>query len=200
MINNISLYRKLITASKKSIVIGSYALLTSLLLLIICLLFYKFSFAGYFTDRIIFWLWTIETLYIIINYFNKKIIKFYIGFLISGILLSIIPMGIPFAAIILSTTGIGLQFKEQINDKYRFQITGYSIISKPDIEIIENKWIFEKDKVRTKDYPQINDSTSIGFYDFKKVKFISENDSIITLEIFGKGHRVIQNFKKNKFN
>jgi hypothetical protein len=197
---HISLYQKLTTISKKSIVIWSYALLTGLLLLIICLFFYKFSFAGYVSDRIIFWLWAIETLYIIINYFKKKIIKFYFGFLISGIVLSIIPMGLPFAAIILSATGIGLQFKEQINDKYRFQITGYSIISKPDIEIIENKWIFEKDKLRTKDYPQINDSTTIGYYDFKKVKFISENDSIITLEIFGKDHRVIKNFKKNKFN
>jgi hypothetical protein len=197
---HISLYQKLTTISKKSIVIWSYALLTGLLLLIICLFFYKFSFAGYVSDRIIFWLWAIETLYIIINYFKKKIIKFYFGFLISGIVLSIIPMGLPFAAIILSATGIGLQFKEQINDKYRFQITGYSIISKPDIEIIENKWIFEKDKLRTKDYPQINDSTTIGYYDFKKVKFISENDSIITLEIFGKNHRVIKNFKKNNFN
>jgi hypothetical protein len=195
-----SLYRKLTTVSKNSIVIWSYALLTGLLLLIISLLFYKFSFAGYFSDRIIFWLWAIETLYITINYFKKKIIKFYFGFLISGIVLSIIPMGLPFAAIILSTTGTGLLFKEQINDKYRFQITGYSIISQPDIEIIENKWIFEKDKLRTKDYPQINDSTIIGYYDFKKVKFISENDSIITLEIFGKDHRVIKNFKKNKFN
>jgi hypothetical protein len=197
---HISLYRKLTTVSKNSIVIWSYALLTGLLLLIICLLFYRFSFAGYFSDRIIFWLWAIETLYIILNYFKKKIIKFYFGFLISGIVVSIIPMGLPFAAIILSTTGIGLQFKEQINDKYRFQITGYSLLSHPNIEIIENKCFFEKDKLRTNDYPQINDSTSIGFYDFKKVKFISENDSIITLEIFGKGHRVIQKFKKNKFN
>lgn len=40
-------------------------------------------------------------------------------------------MGIPFAAIILSTTGIGLQFKEKISDKYRFQITGYSLLSHP---------------------------------------------------------------------
>ena len=96
-------------------------IIISLLLLanVIGDLVYKFSIAEYWSNRILFWLWFFGTCYILIIYWKKLVTKIYFGILISGIILSILSMKIPFFTIMLSTTGGGLHFKKQITPAYR---------------------------------------------------------------------------------
>ncbi|WP_026977759.1 hypothetical protein [Flavobacterium tegetincola] len=110
--------------SNKQVIIVYIISLLLLLANVIGDALYKLSIAGYWSDRIMFWLWFFGTFYIIIKYWKKLATKIYFGILIAGIILSILPMAIPFFAIALSTTGGGLHFKKQITPAYRLQIVG----------------------------------------------------------------------------
>ncbi|WP_213278013.1 hypothetical protein [Chryseobacterium indologenes] len=81
--------------SNKNLVIA-YLAVTLVFLFGIVLSLNNYSFAGYYIDKIINWLWLLMTIFIIVRFWKKKVIKVYFGLLISGIILSILPMMIPF--------------------------------------------------------------------------------------------------------
>lgn len=146
---------------------------------------YRFSVAGYWNDRVLFWLWFFGTFYILVIYWKKLLTKIYLGVLVLGIVLSVLPMAIPFFAIVLSTTGGGLHFKKQITPKYRVQIVGYGVMGRPLMEIVKNKGLLEKRIAQTNSGVTVNDSTYIEIWEIKDAKYISETDSSISIQFFG---------------
>ncbi|TDG36452.1 hypothetical protein EZJ43_08005 [Pedobacter changchengzhani] len=146
---------------------------------------YKLSIAGYWSDRILFWMWFFSTIYIIKIFWKKVLTKIYFGLLITGIILSILPMMIPFFAIVLSTTGGGLHFKKQITPEYRLQIVGYGVMGRPLMELVENRGLIEKRVANTNQHVAINDSTRIAIWSIQDAKFISETDSSMTIQFSG---------------
>lgn len=136
---------------------------------------YKISFAGYYSDCVIFWACLVSFLATIFSFWKKIIAKIALGFFFLGVILSWVPMGIPFFAILLSTTPMGLKFNKNLNEKYRFQITGYSIMMGPMGTTIENKfWFFEKELSEKKHNNEI--------YGIKNIKFLSEDENFIYLK------------------
>ncbi len=145
-------------------------------------LFYQISVAGYWSDRILFWIWFVGTFYILKTYWKKLLTKVYFGLLIVGVILSILPMMVPFFAIFLSSTGKGVHLKKQITPEYRIQVVGYSIMGRPLLEIMNNKGLLEKRIANTNINVFINDSTEIRIWDIKEARFLNETDSSISIQ------------------
>ncbi|MEO5911337.1 MAG: hypothetical protein ABIP95_10640 [Pelobium sp.] len=143
---------------------------------------YQISVAGYWSDRILFWIWFFCTFFILIKFWKKLLTKIYFGLLVAGVILSILPMMVPFWAIVLSSTGQGVHLKKQITPEYRVQVVGYSIMGRPLIEVIKNKSLLEKRIANTNRNVFVNDSTEIRIWAIKDAKFISETDSSIAIQ------------------
>ena len=181
---------------KKNKLIYQYILVTFLLLLdFIATINSKISLAGYWSDRILFGVWFFLTIYTIKTYWKNKWAKGYFYTLLVLIVLSIIPMAIPFAGIVLSTTGLGLKYNKQISKNYRFEITQYGFMGRPIMSISENKIIFEKEILDCHNF-EVNDSVYIEPWEVKNVEFISEEDSIIFLKVYSENNKVKVGVKK----
>lgn len=113
--------------------------LLSILLLQDCIMyhFYAISFAGYYSDLILFWLWLSASIAVIIVFWRKILAKTFLVGLIITLAGSLLLMMIPFYAFVLSMTNLGLKFHKNINVKYRVQVVGYSVMTHPWLEIIE---------------------------------------------------------------
>ncbi|MEJ5105348.1 hypothetical protein [Chryseobacterium sp. MYb328] len=129
---------------KNKNIIIAYLVLTLIFLSEIVLNFNKYSYAGYYTDKIIGWLWFAMTVFIIIRLWKKKAIKAYFGLLIAGIILSILPMMIPFFAILGYFSTFDNYQRIQLNNDYRIERYRPGALSKPHIAIYRQKGILEK--------------------------------------------------------
>ncbi|RMA72550.1 hypothetical protein [Flavobacterium weaverense] len=162
---------------------------------------YNITFVGFWSDRILFWIWLSLTCIIIILFWKKKLVKVYFALLIFTIILSIIPMGVPFWGIYLSITGKGLRFEKEITPEYRVQIATYSIMARyAPLQVIRNLGVFEKEISSSDSELKVNDSLSISNWDIKNVWYISENDKEITLKITDGTNTLIKNFQKKEDN
>ncbi|AZA92241.1 Uncharacterised protein [Chryseobacterium nakagawai] len=127
----------------KNIVIA-YLILTLIFLSEVALNFNKYSYSGYYTDKIIGWLWLAMTIFIIIRLWKKRAIKVYFGLLITGIILSILPMMIPFFALVSYFSTIDSYQRIKLNNNYRIERYRPGVLSKPQIAIYKQDGIFEK--------------------------------------------------------
>lgn len=174
-------------------------LIFSVLLFMDCLIyyFYQMSFAGYYSDLILFWIWFITGMFIIVLFWEKIIIKIFLTVIVLAFIGSILPMMIPFYAFVFSMTSAGLKFDKNLNDKYRVQIVGYGVMLHPSLELIEKKGIFEQKilvctdmdiqnfkngKTNVKDDAQIR--TNLTISEAKEIFFEKETDSTIMLTLF----------------
>ncbi|MBT30959.1 MAG: hypothetical protein CMO01_14970 [Thalassobius sp.] len=105
---------------------------------------WEISYRGYWTDRILFWIWFSLTTYIIYYYWNKKIIKIYVGALISFIILSMLPMMIPFIIIITTITGTDRSCHQEISKNISIQESTKSPITIPKIQVVEKTWLIDR--------------------------------------------------------
>lgn len=144
--------------NNKNIVIA-YLAVTLVFLFGIILSLNNYSFAGYYIDKIINWLWLLMTIFIIIRFWKKKVIKIYFGLLISGIILSILPMMIPFFGIVHYFSTIGCEQRIQLDDTYRLERGRPGVLYNPLITIYKKEGIFEKQILRTP-YSEIIDKVS----------------------------------------
>lgn len=180
-------------------VVKIYILLSLLLIAdLIAEIFFKISLAGYWSDRVLFWIWFIFTIYIVFAYWTKRWTKIYFSVLIAGIVLSMLPMGIIFLGILTSITGKGLIYKKELTNNYRFQITAYGIMSRPINEIIENKGLFEKEIANEPSDFEINDSTSISNKSIKDVTLLKEDQDYIYIKGTDGKLSTVKKFKKIK--
>jgi len=129
--------------NNKNIVIA-YLAVTLIFLFGIVLSLNNYSFAGYYIDKIINWLWLLMTIFIIIRFWKKKVIKIYFGLLISGIILSILPLMIPFYNILLYFSTLGNNQRIQLDDIYRMERGRPVVFSNPLITVYKKEGIFEK--------------------------------------------------------
>ncbi|MDR6465988.1 hypothetical protein [Chryseobacterium sediminis] len=127
----------------KNLVIA-YLAVTLVFLFGIVLSLNNYSFAGYYTYKIINWLWLLITIFIIVRFWKKKVIKVYFGLLISGIILSILPMMIPFYNILLYFSTLGSNQRIQLDDIYRMERGRLVVFSNPLITVYKKEGIFEK--------------------------------------------------------
>ncbi|MFS4432069.1 hypothetical protein [Chryseobacterium sp. S90] len=167
----------------------------------------NYSFAGYYIDKIINWLWLLMTIFIIIRFWKKKVIKVYFGLLISGIILSILPMMIPFFGIIHYFSTIGCEQRIQLDDTYRIERGRPGALYRPLITIYKKEGIFEK-QISRFPYSDIIEKTvqpsKDTYLDDKKLpiqeaKLINVNQDSIGIE-YGIMNKQKVIYHKNKLN
>jgi len=162
-----------------------YLFLSALIILNVCLYASaKMSFAGYWSDRVLFWIWFLATPFIVFSFWKKIWAKIYFGLLVLGLILSILPMGIFFFGIMLSTTGSGRLNHFSLQNNIRVQTVGYGVLGRPRLQIVKDGVLFDKIKLETGDEIEKNDSTWFELRDAKNAKFISETDTSITIKYY----------------
>ncbi|KAA5535881.1 hypothetical protein [Paenimyroides baculatum] len=142
------------------------------------------SFTGYWSDRILFWIWIAVTPFIIILYWKKLVTKLYFGFLILCLILSILPMGILFFGIILSGTGSGRLNHFNLENNIRIQTVAYGVMGRPRVQIVKDGFLFDKIKLEDQDEIEKNDSTWLEVRDAINAQLVKETDTSITVKYF----------------
>lgn len=188
-------------SSNKKITLRLYLIL-SLIFVLNCVLYYfkQISLRGYYSDVIVFWLWLFMSFVIIIVFWKKIMAKLLLAGLILALIASIIPMMIPFYALVFSTTPLGLMQDKNLNDKYRAQIVGYSVMTSPWLEVMEKKGLFEKRMFKCHDSQLESDNMDIKIRTAKDIIFQGETDSTLTLTLFYGGPNKTLTFEKTTGN
>lgn len=185
-------------SSGKKILLRIYFIIWTLFLLD-CLLYYfkEISLRGYYSDVVLSWLWLISNFVIIIVFWKKLLAKLLLAAIIVTFAISIIAMMLPFFALLLSSTSLGLYQNKDLNKNYRAQIVGYSAMAHPWLEVIEKKGLFEKRIIKCTDSQLMNDNLNIKIRTAKDIIFRSENATTITLTLFYGGPNKTVTFDKN---
>ncbi|MBV8326042.1 hypothetical protein [Chryseobacterium sp.] len=132
----------------KNIIIG-YLAVTLIFLSEVILNLNKYSYSGYYSDKIINWFWLAMTIFIIIWFWKKKAVRVYFFLLLAIIILSILPMMIPFFGMVHYFSTIGSYQRIQLNDQYRIDRGRPGPLYNPKITVYRNEGIFEKQISRT---------------------------------------------------
>ena len=168
------------------ILIFLYAIATLFIIFMIVLVSNGYSFYGYWADKLVKWIWLLFTIFISIWFWKKRIIKIYISVLFSLLVLSIIPMAIPFIGIVYSFTTISDYQQIDLNENYRLERTRYSALSMQRIFIYKREGLLEKNIYRTaysdilENILKVNEDFEMGNkLSIQNAKLISvSNDSI----------------------
>ncbi|MDY3338678.1 hypothetical protein PG279_05745 [Riemerella anatipestifer] len=173
--------------------IFGYLIITLIFLFSVVITFYHYSFYGYYTDKIISWLWLGSTLVVFIKFWKTKAIKIYFLSLLSFLLLSILPMAIPFFWILSFFTKIDDYQQINLDSDYRIERTRHQSLSMPRIYIYKRMGIFEKNICRPVYSEIIENVTSKNSFDERNIPIqyarliFTNSDSIgIEYQIFGK--------------
>lgn len=170
---------------KKQILIRFYFLVSALIVLnVIIYCFWQMSFRGYWSDRIIFWIWLIATPIVVMSFWKKIWTKIYFWLLVSGLILSIIPMAMPFFGILLSASGSGRLNHFSLDKNFRVQTVGYGVMGRPRVQIVKDGLLFDKVLLEDGDEVKKNDSTWLNIRDAKNVILMGETDTSVTIKYF----------------
>lgn len=188
-------------SSDKKILLRIYFIICVLFALD-CLLYYfkEISLRGYYSDVVLSWLWLISSFVIIIVFWKKLLAKLLLAAITITFAISIIAMMMPFFALLLSSTSLGLYLNKDLNKNYRAQIVGYSAMGHPWLEIIEKKGILEKRIIKCTDSQLMDDNLNIKIRTAKDIFFKSETDNTLTLTLFYGGPNKTITFDKNTGN
>ena len=110
--------------------------------------FYDYSYYGYWTDKLINWIWLVFTVTIIFCFWKNKITRIYFFSLLTLILLSILPMAIPFFGIVFSFTTINDSQQIKLNNSFRIERTRQQAMSMPRIYVYQRIGLLEKNICR----------------------------------------------------
>ncbi|WAC42570.1 hypothetical protein [Pedobacter sp. SL55] len=169
----------------KTILLLFYLTVSALMLLNVCLYTSaKMSFAGYWSDRVIFWIWLLATPVVVICFWKIIWTKIYFWLLLTGLILSVLPMALPFFGIFLSGTGRGRLNHFSIENNIRVQTVAYGIMGRPRLQIVKDGLLFDKVLLEDVDEVNKNDSTWLEFRNAANAKFISQSDTSITIKYF----------------
>ena len=119
-------------------------LITALFAAGVVMSFYGMSYAGYYTDKVICWIWLLATVGIIIRLWKMRIMRIYAISIAVTLLLSVVPMMIPFFGIVFYFTTTGDYQQIDLNNKYRLEYTTRGVMARPEVVIIENHGLLEK--------------------------------------------------------
>lgn len=158
--------------------------------------FYEISLKGYYSDVILFWLWFFGSIAVIILFWKKILAKLLLAAMILALVLSFLPMAIPFYALLFSTTPFGLWLDKDLNNNYRAQIVGYSVMAAPELQVIEKKGLLEQQVFLCRDSDLLNDNLNVKIRSAKDILFTNETDSTLALTLFYGGPNKILIFDK----
>jgi hypothetical protein len=123
------------------------------------------SYYGYYTDKVVNWVWLGSTIMFIISFWRWRTIRVYFALLLTLLCLSILPMGIPFFGIVHYFTTIGDHQQISLGEGYRIERTRHQPLSLQRLYIYERRGILEKNIGRPV-YTDILESV-IGIEPFK---------------------------------
>lgn len=160
-------------------------LFTSALIVLNAILycFWKMSFAGYWSDRVIFWLWLLVTPIVIVSFWKKTGTKIYFWLLIAGLILSILPMALPFFGMLLAGSGSGRLNHFSLENNIRVQTVSYGVMGRPRLQVVKDGLLFDKIKMEDGDEIFTNDTTWVEVKDVNHPKNIIKSPELKTLEI-----------------
>lgn len=187
--------------ANKTILFRVYLFVSGLIILNVCLyIFAKMSFTGYWSDRVIFWLWLLATPVVVFSFWEKIWTKIYFWLLVATLILTILPMAIPFFGLILAGSGSGRLNHFNLENNIRIQTVGYGVMGRPRVQIVKDGFLFDKIKFEDGDEIAANDVISIKPVDIKNgedqdlpafmtrdaknVKLIKETDTSIIVKYF----------------
>lgn len=188
-------------SQSKKIILRVYFSICALFVLD-CVLYYfqEISLRGYYSDVVLSWLWLLSSFVIIIVFWKKLLAKLFLVVILVTFALSIIAMMLPFYALLLSSTSLGLYQNKDLNENYRAQIVGYGVMVQPWLEVIEKKGLFEKRIIKCTDSELMNDNLDIKIRTAKDILFKNETDSTLTLTLFYGGPNKTITFDKKTGN
>lgn len=158
--------------------------------------FYRISLNGYYSDVILFWLWFFSSIAIVILFWKKIMAKLLLGAMILALTGSILPMMLPFFALVFSTTPFGLRMTKDLNKNYRAQIVGYSVMAYPVLQIIEKKGIVERRIMQCDDTQLPDNNLDLKIRSAKDIIFDQETDRTLSLTLFYGGPNIKLTFDK----
>ena len=171
--------------ANKTSLISFYLFLSGLLILNVCLyVFAKVSYTGYWSDRVIFWLWLLVTCLVVISFWKKIWTKIYFWLLVATLILSILPMAIPFFALLLAGSGSGRLNHFSLENNIRVQTVGYGVMGRPRLQIVKDGLLFDKIMLEDVDEIEKNDSTWLELRNADNAKLIGETDTSIAVKYF----------------
>lgn len=157
--------------------------------------YFDWQLYGYYTEKIVAWIWIFFTLIYIIGFFKNKNVRIYFFTLIGLLILSILPMALPLFGIYYYLTDYGDYQQIKIDDNLRIERTQQQPLSMPRVYIYENYFgLFEKNICRPSyeeivekvlgiedDYDKLN-SIDLKETPIQKVKLIAKNSDSIGIE------------------
>ncbi|WP_299435568.1 hypothetical protein [uncultured Aquimarina sp.] len=152
-----------------------YIIITVLLAIDFCLyVFIGVSLSGQLSDKILFWIWLIMTIIVVIKFFTyKKWLKWYLGIVGAFIILSVIPMGMPFFALIEFATNTS--FERRIED-YRLRDGEAGLIDQTSIiKVVRNMGIIE---IEFDEIEFDNDTKNYSLFDVGGIRLLKEKDDM----------------------
>lgn len=125
--------------------VNGYVLVSLLLVLNVSLYVgWRISLAGYWSDRVLFWIWLVLTAVVLKRGWKRRATKMYAGILAALLVLSMVPMMIFFSIIVIVGFGLDRDYAKDIDGRIRIQQAGGSLISRATLEVIEKKGIYER--------------------------------------------------------
>lgn len=175
---------------RNRILIYIYLTITLLYLFGVIIRFYDYNCLGYWTNKIINWIWLALTIIVIFWFWRKKTAKIYFFSLLTLIVLSILAMAIPFFAILYSFSTIDDYQQITLNDNYRIEKTKQQVLSMPRVYVYKKTGLLEKNICRPTYRDIINNVLNFKVYEsgidlkipIQKAKFISINSDSIGIE------------------
>lgn len=158
--------------------------------------FYKISLRGYYSDVVLFWLWFFGSIAIVILFWKKTMAKLLLAAMTLALIGSILPMMLPFFALVFSTTPFGLRMTKNLNENYRAQIVGYSVMAYPVLQVIEKKGIVERQIIQCDDAQLPDHHSDLKIRSAKDIIFGQETDRSLSLTLFYGGPNIKLTFDK----
>jgi hypothetical protein len=152
---------------------------------------YSMSIAGYWSERIIIWLWIILTVYLIGKNWYDNLAQASCSLLIFLIVLSMIPMMIPFLAIMNIITCNDRIFVRKLGENMRIQIMQKSPVVGQGIEIVEQGYILEKAIVQV-------DAEIRDIRKAKSIKILKNTKDSLKLEFIFSDKKIFESYRKRK--
>lgn len=173
------------------IIVIVYLLITAIFVSDIVLAFYKMSYAGYYTDKVICWVWLIATIGIFIRLWKKRGIRIYAGLLAVVGFLSFMPMMDPlYGAVHYFTTASDHQHIA-LNDKYRLEHTHRGVMGRDKMLIIEKRGLLEKEICLTYQSAIVKQLPYQQFYVINQARLLSAGSDNICVDYVIDGTELI---------
>lgn len=170
--------------NKKQLLIRVYLFICALIVLNVALYwFWQMSFTGYWSDRVIFWIWLVLTPITAFSFWKKLWAKIYFWLLVAGLILTILPMAIPFFGIFLSGSGSGRINHFTLENNLRVQTVGYGVMGRPRIQLVKDGLLFDKILLEDGDEIETTDSTLVNVKDANASQFTTKSAVPKTLQI-----------------